>query len=91
MVSGKSVIFVPEKETNMEPKFKIGDHVSTYSSYWGRRTGTVVESLGLMTNIDGPKTENFVHRVKDDITGTVSTFSEKKMKTCRIPMTGIDR
>lgn len=68
-----------------EPRFKVGDHISYYDSYWGRRTGIVVEVCGVVRNIDEPCTQNYGYRYRDDVTETVQFASEKRMKMCRKP------
>lgn len=67
----------------LNPKFKVGDHISHYGKYNVRRTGVITMFCGTMKNIDGPVTINFVYKYKDDITGYEQISSEKDMKFCK--------
>lgn len=67
----------------IEQKFQIGDRVSYYDSYFGRRTGVIAECLGVVSNADGPRKDNICYRFTDNVTGNMFAVSQKKVKMCK--------
>lgn len=74
---------ITETYPTTEPKFKPGDHVSIYSSYWGRRTGVIKEYRGVARNVNGPGKHDHMYIYIDDVTGYEQFSHEKTIKKCR--------
>lgn len=68
-----------------QPKFNVGDHVSFKDEYFGKITGVIAECIGLLRNVNGPGSEDFCYRIKEDGNDHLFATSEKKIKRSKKP------